>query len=119
LGVARFGFEDICGVALGARDYLRIAEAYHTVLIDDVPQFGRLRSDQAKRFILLIDTLYDQSVKLAASFAVPLDDLEQDSKTAFEFARTKSRLVEMQSAAYLGAPHRTVAQSAIGISPSR
>ena len=75
-------------------------------MIDGVPQFDRTRSDASKRFILLVDTLYDRGIKLAASFAAPLDELAQDDKTAAEFARTTSRLIEMQSDAYLAAPHK-------------
>jgi cell division protein ZapE len=106
MGAARFGFSDLCERPLGARDYLRLSHAYDTLMIDGVPQFSRQNSDAAKRFILLVDTLYDRGVKLAASFAVPLDDLGQDDRTAAEFARTASRLMEMQSEAYLEAPHK-------------
>jgi cell division protein ZapE len=106
MGAARFSFAELCERPLGARDYLRLAHAYDTLMVDDVPQFLRGRSDAAKRFILLIDTLYDRGIKLAASFAVPLDELGHDEKTAAEFARTVSRLIEMQSAAYLAAPHK-------------
>lgn len=108
MGVARFSFGDLCEVPLGARDYLRLANAFHTVIIDDVPQFDRTRSDASKRFILLIDTLYDRGVKLAASFAKPLDNLGADDKTAFEFQRCVSRLIEMQSDTYLAAPRKEV-----------
>ena len=106
MGVARFDFADLCDKPLGARDYLKIANAFHTLIIDNVPQFDRTRSNAAKRFILLIDTLYDRGVKLAASFAVALDALGADDKTAFEFQRCVSRLIEMQSEAYLGAPRK-------------
>jgi cell division protein ZapE len=106
MGVARFGFSDLCEQPLGARDYLKIANAYHTLIIDDVPQFDRTRTSAAKRFILLIDTLYDRGVKLAASFAVPLDQLGADDTTAFEFARCVSRLIEMRSEAYLAAARK-------------
>lgn len=106
MGVARFDFADLCEKPLGARDYLKIANAFHTVVIDHIPVFSRLRSDAAKRFILLIDTLYDRGVKLAASFAAPLEDLAQDDKTRFEFARCLSRLEEMRSADYLAQPLR-------------
>ena len=106
MGGARFAFADLCEAPLGARDYLRIAHAYDTLVIDRVPQFSRVNSDAAKRFILLVDTLYDRGVKLAASFAVPLDELGQDDRTVKEFARTASRLTEMQSAEYLEAPHK-------------
>ena len=106
LGVARFPFAELCEKPLGARDYLRLAHAFDVFMIDGVPQFDRTRSDAAKRFILLIDTLYDRGVKLAASFAVPLEALGADDKTRFEFARCVSRLLEMQSADYLQAPHK-------------
>lgn len=106
MGIARFAFADLCEKPLGARDYLKIANAYHTLMIEHVPVFSRLRSDAAKRFILLVDTLYDRGVKLAASFAAPLDELAQDDKTRFEFARCLSRLEEMRSAEYVAQPLR-------------
>jgi cell division protein ZapE len=106
MGAARFPFAELCEKPLGARDYLRIAHAFDTIVIDGVPQFDRLRSDASKRFILLVDTLYDRGIKLAASFAAPLDELARDDKTAADFARTTSRLIEMQSDAYLSAPHK-------------
>lgn len=107
-GVARFDFEALCGRPLGVRDYLRIARAFETVMIDGVPVFSRLNSDAAKRFILLIDTLYDRGVKLAASFEAPLGALAQDERTAFEFARCLSRLEEMRSAQYRNDEARAV-----------
>jgi len=101
LGAARFGFADLCEKPLGSRDFVRIAHRFDSIIIDDVPQMDRTMSNAAKRFILLIDTLYDRGVKLGASFAVPLDQLGQDDRTAFEFQRTVSRLIEMQSEDYL------------------
>ncbi len=101
MGAARFGFGDLCDKPLGTRDFVRIAHQFDSVVIDDVPQMDRTRSDAAKRFILLIDSLYDRGVKLGASFAVPLDQLGKDDRTAFEFQRTVSRLTEMQSEEYL------------------
>lgn len=101
LGAARFGFADLCEKPLGSRDFVRIAHQFDSIIIDDVPQMDRTMSNAAKRFILLIDTLYDRGVKLGASFAVPLDQLGQDDRTAFEFQRTVSRLIEMQSEDYL------------------
>lgn len=106
MGAARFDFADLCEKPLGSRDFVRIAHEFDSLVIDGVPQFDRTRSDAAKRFILLIDNLYDRGVKLAASFAVPLEALAKDDKTAFEFERTVSRLIEMQSNDYLSAPHR-------------
>jgi cell division protein ZapE len=117
MGAARFDFADLCERPLGARDYLRLAHTYDTLMVDGVPQFVRGRSDAAKRFILLIDTLYDRGIKLAASFAVPLDELGQDERTQQEFERTVSRLVEMQSAAYLEAPHKAEAAEAAPAAP--
>ncbi len=101
MGAARFGFSDLCEKPLGSRDFVRIAHVFDALVIDDVPQMDRTRSDAAKRFILLIDNLYDRGVKLGASFAVPLEQLGKDDKTAFEFQRTISRLDEMQSEDYL------------------
>jgi cell division protein ZapE len=112
MGAARFSFADLCEKPLGARDYVRLSHAYEALMIDGVPQFSRHKSDAAKRFILLVDTLYDRGVKLMASFAVPLDHLGQDDKTQFEFQRTVSRLIEMQSADCLGAAHKTEAADA-------
>lgn len=101
MGAARFGFADLCEKPLGSRDFVRIAHQFDSIIIDGVPQMDRTKSDAAKRFILLIDNLYDRGVKLGASFAVPLEQLGKDDKTAFEFQRTISRLVEMQSEDYL------------------
>jgi cell division protein ZapE len=106
MGAARFEFAELCEAPLGPRDYLRLAHQFDTLMIENVPQFGRTQLSASKRFILLIDTLYDRGIKLAASFAVPLDDLAQNDKTKAEFARTTSRLIEMQSDAYLRAPHK-------------
>jgi cell division protein ZapE len=102
MGAARFAFADLCEKPLGSRDFVRIAHAFDSIIIDGVPQMDRTKSDAAKRFILLIDNLYDRGVKLGASFAVPLEQLGLDDKTAFEFQRTISRLDEMQSEDYLG-----------------
>jgi cell division protein ZapE len=106
MGAARFSFKALCEAPLGARDYLRLAHAYDTLMIDGVPVFGRTNPSAAKRFILLIDTLYDRGIKLSASFAAPLDQLAAESRNAGEFQRTVSRLVEMQSSAYLGAARK-------------
>ncbi|HVX80344.1 MAG TPA: cell division protein ZapE, partial [Devosiaceae bacterium] len=107
MGVARFPAGELLEKPLGARDFLRLAHAYDALIIDGVPQFDRLHSNAAKRFILLVDTLYDNGVKLGASFDVPIDALGADDVTAAEFERTASRLIEMQSADYLGAPRKS------------
>jgi len=101
MGAARFSATNLLDSPLGARDFLRIAQAFDTVMIENISAFDRTRSDASKRFILLIDTLYDRGVRLAASFAVPLEQLGADDKTRFEFARTVSRLIEMSSEDYL------------------
>jgi cell division protein ZapE len=107
MGVARFAFADLCGKPLGAGDYLRIAREFHTIILDHVPMLDYDRRNEAKRFIILIDTLYDQAVKLLASAASQPDRLYVASQgfEAQEFKRTASRLMEMRSQAYLGLPH--------------
>jgi cell division protein ZapE len=106
-GVARFSFPELCGQPLGAADYLRIAHEFHTILIDHIPVMGYDRRNEAKRFIILIDTLYDHSVKLIASSEAEPDALYRASEgaEAQEFRRTASRLIEMRSQAYLALPH--------------
>jgi cell division protein ZapE len=106
-GVARFAYGDLCRRPLGAPDFLAIARRFHTVIIDDIPIFDPERRDEVKRFINLIDTLYDQRVKLVASAAAEPADLFAGAEgfEAFEFARTASRLVEMRSADYLSLAH--------------
>ncbi len=106
MGAARFSFAELCERPLGARDYVKLSHAFDALMIEHVPPFDRTRTDASKRFILLVDTLYDRGVKLAASFAVPLDELGRDDKTKAEFARCVSRLIEMQSSEYLAAAHR-------------
>jgi cell division protein ZapE len=109
MGVARFPARELVDKPLGSRDYLALAHAYDAVILDDVPQFDRTHPSAAKRFILLIDTLYDAGVKLGGSFAVSIDRLGADPRTAEEFQRAASRLAEMQSEAYLEAPRRALA----------
>ncbi|TYC49528.1 AFG1 family ATPase [Rhodobacterales bacterium] len=104
LGAARFTFDDLCMKPLGASDYLRIAHAYSTIFIDHVPVLSRQRRNEAKRFITLIDTLYDNGTKLVVSAAAEpqnLYDPEGGGTEAFEFDRTASRLIEMRSEAYI------------------
>lgn len=105
-GVARFSFHDLCGMPLGASDYLAVAERFHTVLIDDVPVMGLEQRNEAKRFITLVDALYDSGVKLLATAGAEPQALYTavDGREAFEFDRTASRLMEMRSKEYLAAP---------------
>jgi cell division protein ZapE len=106
-GVARFSFAAICEKPLAASDYLRLAHDYHTILIDRIPVMDLADRNAAKRFISLIDTLYDNAVKLMASAeADPVSlYLANDGVEANEFKRTSSRLIEMSSASYLALPH--------------
>jgi cell division protein ZapE len=106
-GVARFAFADLCERPLGALDYLKLAHEFHTLLIDHIPVMDFARRNEAKRFITLIDTLYDQAVKLVASAAAEPDELyvADNGAEALEFKRTASRLFEMRSDSYLGLPH--------------
>jgi cell division protein ZapE len=107
---ARFAFDDICGRPLGARDYLAIAARFDTLFIDCIPVLGPERRNEAKRFILLVDTLYDNGVRLIASAEAEPSAIyaEGTGTEAFEFARTASRLTEMQSSEWLdtAAGHR-------------
>jgi cell division protein ZapE len=106
-GVARFPFTDICEKPLAASDYLRLAHDYHTIMIDRIPVMDYPERNAAKRFIALIDTLYDNGVKLMASAAAdPLSlYLATEGNEANEFKRTSSRLIEMSSESYLALPH--------------
>ena len=106
-GVARFSFADLCRQPLAALDYLKIAHEFHTLLIDHIPVMDFDQRNEAKRFIILIDTLYDQAVKLVASADAEPDALyaARDGFEALEFKRTASRLFEMRSQPYLALPH--------------
>ncbi|MEM9573825.1 MAG: cell division protein ZapE [Pseudomonadota bacterium] len=103
LGAARFGFNDLCAQPLGARDYLAIARMFHTIFIDDVPVMDQTNRNEAKRFINLIDTLYDSKTKLVISAEAEPTQLYQSSSgtEGFEFDRTASRLIEMRSDAWM------------------
>ena len=106
-GVARFSFAELCERPLGAPDFLELARRFHTILIDGAPVMAPERRDVVKRFILLIDTLYDQHVKLILSAEAEPRDLYRGAEgyEAFAFDRTASRLIEMRSADYLALAH--------------
>lgn len=104
--VAWFDFMALCDGPRSQNDYIELAREFHAVLISDMPQLGRDSEDQARRFISLIDEFYDRNVKLAMSVAVPLEVLYSGGNLAFEFERTLSRLLEMQSHDYLARAHR-------------
>jgi len=107
MGVARFSFSDLCAQPLAAGDYLKIAHEFHTVIVDHIPVMDHAQRNEAKRFIILIDTFYDNAVKLLASARAQPDGLytATEGYEASEFKRTASRLIEMRSQAYLGLPH--------------
>jgi len=106
-GVARFTFHQLCEEPLAAADYLKLAHEFHTLIIDHIPVMGEEARNEAKRFIILIDTLYDNSVKCLASAAAEPDMLYlgREGFEAQEFKRAASRLIEMRSQAYLALPH--------------
>jgi cell division protein ZapE len=107
MGVARFSFRDLCQQPLAAADYLKIAHEFHTVLLDHIPVMDYARRNEAKRFIILIDTFYDNAVKLVASAEAEPHALYHASEgfEAHGFKRTASRLLEMRSQSYLALPH--------------
>jgi cell division protein ZapE len=104
-GAARFSFADLCAQPLAAADYLAIAREFHTVLLDHIPRLGPANRNEARRFVLLIDTLYDEGVKLVCSAAGSPDELYPEGDGAEAFRRTASRLAEMRSDDYLKRGH--------------
>ena len=114
-GVARFSFAELCERPLGARDFIAIAEAFHTLFLTDVPQLPRERHNEARRFTILIDTLYDRGRRLIVSAATAPEDIHAGPGAGGEFARTVSRLHEMGSQAYWQAGR--TAEGATEISP--
>ena len=104
-GVAWFDFARICGGPRSQSDYIEIARSFHTVLVSGVPRFTPDNENEARRFIALVDEFYDRNVKLILSAAVHVEALYAGRRLAFEFRRAASRLEEMRSTAYLGAPH--------------
>ena len=104
-GVAWAEFEDWCGKPLGAADYICIADHFHTVFLRNVPKLTSRNRDRAWRFVTLIDALYEQKVKLVCSAEAAPDKLYVEGDGAFEFERTVSRLMEMQSPEYLALDH--------------
>jgi len=107
MGVARFDFKDLCAQPLGASDFIKIALEFHTLIVDCIPVMDQTKRNEAKRFIILVDTLYDHAVKLLASAEASPEGLYTGTEgyEANEFKRTASRLFEMRSQSYLGLPH--------------
>jgi cell division protein ZapE len=104
-GVAVFSFKRLCGEARGAADYLAIARRYHSVIVVGIPRMGPENRNEAARFVTLIDALYEHKVKLLAAADAEPNHLYEAGDGAFEFERTASRLMEMQSQDYLAAGH--------------
>jgi len=104
-GIARFGFAALCEQPLGAADYIEIAQQFHTVFLDHIPKLTLDKRNEARRLINLIDVLYDHRVNFICSADSPPGEIYVEGEGKFEFARTESRLIEMQSENYLGEPH--------------
>lgn len=98
-------FDALCLSARSARDYIEIATFFHTVMISDIPAMDSSMNDAARRFVNLIDILYDSNVNLVVSADVELEEIYVSDKLKFEFQRTMSRLKEMQSKKYLTSEH--------------
>lgn len=105
-GVAWFDFDALCDGPRAVADYIALARRAPAVLISNVPQFSVYSEDAAKRFVQLVDEFYDRRVKLVLSAAAPITELYDGERLRAEFGRTESRLIEMQSEAYLALPHR-------------
>ena len=104
--IAWFDFDALCDGPRGNDDYIDLARRYPVVIVANVPCFGPYNHDPARRFIHLVDEFYDRRVKLVLSAAAPIIDLYEGDRLRAEFARTESRLIEMQSQDYLAQPHR-------------
>lgn len=111
---ARFTFDQLCRSALGPRDYLAVATRYGAVFLDRIPRLTPAERNEAKRFVTLIDALYEAKTKLICSADAAPFDLYPTGDGAFEFARTASRLIEMRSEGYLAAEHRARRQEVPG-----
>lgn len=104
-GVVRAGFDELCGTALGASDYLALASHAHALILEGIPRFTAENRDQARRFVVLVDALYEHRVRLIASAAAEPDSLCPDGEEAAIFARTASRLEEMRSESWAAKDH--------------
>ncbi len=104
--VVWFDFAELCDRPRSQNDYIELAREYHAVLVSDIPELGGLKDDQARRFLNLVDEFYDRSVKLIISAEVPLQQIYAGGRLSFEYDRTVSRLLEMQSHEYLARAHK-------------
>lgn len=105
-GIVWFDFVDLCDGPRSQNDYIELAREYHSVILSNVPGLGLAQDDQARRFVNLVDEFYDRQVKLVISAERPLAEIYSTGKLNFEFQRTVSRLLEMQSREYLARAHR-------------
>ena len=105
-GVARFSFAELCARPLGAEDYLALAKRFHTLVLEGVPKLSGDKRNEARRFMNLVDALYEHRVNLILSAEAPPQELYPEGDGAFEFERTVSRLMEMQAEDYIASPHR-------------
>jgi len=105
-GVAFTTFAELCEQPLGPGDFLEIAGQFHTLMMSGIPKLGPDKRNEAKRFVTLIDALYEAKVKFICSAATPPTELYTEGDGAFEFERTVSRLMEMQSPEYIALPHQ-------------
>ncbi|WP_227515629.1 cell division protein ZapE [Marinobacter salinus] len=104
--VVWFDFKDVCDGPRSQNDYIELARQFHAIIISNVPVLGGDKQDQARRFINMIDEFYDRNVKVIISAAAPITELYSGGRLSFEFERTESRLLEMQSQEYLEAAHK-------------
>lgn len=105
-GVIWFDFAELCDGPRSQNDYIELARCFHSILLSNVPVLDRLKEDQARRFINLVDVFYDHNVKLIISAEAQATELYQGTRVAFEFQRTISRLQEIQSHDYLALAHK-------------
>ncbi|MGO1233380.1 MAG: cell division protein ZapE [Marinobacter sp.] len=104
--VVWFDFTAVCDGPRSQNDYIELARQFHAIIVSNVPVLGKENDDQARRFINMIDEFYDRNVKVIISAAAPITGLYSGGRLSFEFERTESRLLEMQSQEYLEAPHK-------------
>ncbi|MFL1483667.1 cell division protein ZapE [Marinobacter sp. LN3S78] len=104
--VVWFEFRELCDGPRSQNDYIELAREFQTIIVSNVPVLGGDKDDQARRFINMIDEFYDRNVKVILSAEAPITELYAGGRLGFEFERTESRLLEMQSRDYLGAPHK-------------
>jgi cell division protein ZapE len=105
-GVIWFDFAALCEGPRAVADYIELARSFNTVMISGVPHFSPQMEDAARRFVNLVDEFYDRGVNLVLSATMPITQLYDGERLSTEFARTESRLIEMQSAEYLAGAHR-------------